>query len=93
MAAPLCLLLLAYCVTPTPAPSNSTDCLPADYGARCDGASDDTAGVTSIHAAHNALSLVLRKPDAMKFIKYVSAAAPGSRWDVAAEYACAPEEG
>ena len=52
--------------------------------------SDDSAGVMSIHAANNALSLVMRKPDAMKFVKYVSAAAPGSRWDVAAEYSCAP---
>ena len=52
-------------------------------------AADDTAGVTSIHAQPNALSLVLRKPEAMKFIKYVSAGAPGSRWDVAAEYATA----
>ena len=31
-------------------------------------------------------TLVLRRPDTMKFVKYVSAAAPGSRWDVAAEY-------
>ena len=49
-------------------------------------AADDTAGVTSIHPQPNALSLVLRKPEAMKFIKYVSAAAPGSRWDVSAEF-------
>ena len=49
-------------------------------------AGEDTAGVTSIHATQNALSLVLRRPDTMKFVKYVSAAAPGSRWDVAAEY-------
>jgi len=34
----------------------------------------------------NALSLTLRPPGTMKFVKYVSAAAPGSRWDVAAEY-------
>jgi hypothetical protein len=52
-------------------------------------AADDTAGVTSIHAAPNALSLVVRQPETMKFIKYVSCAAPGSRWDVAAEYATA----
>ena len=52
-------------------------------------AADDTAGVTSIHAQSNALSLVLRRPGTMKFVKYVSASAPGSRWDVAAEYTCA----
>ena len=49
-------------------------------------ADDASAGVMSIHAACNALSLVAREPASMKFIKYVSAAAPGSRWDVAAEY-------
>ena len=50
---------------------------------RADDASD---GVTSIHAISNALNLTLRPPGTMKFIKYVSAAAPGSRWDCAAEY-------
>ena len=52
-------------------------------------ADEASAGVTSIHAQCNALSLVVRAPETMTFIKYVSAAAPGSRWDVAAEYACA----
>ena len=51
-------------------------------------ADDASAGVTSIHAQANALSIVARGTDTMKFIKFVSAAAPGSRWDVAAEYAC-----
>ena len=51
-------------------------------------ADDASAGVTSIHAQANALSIVARDTDAMKFIKFVSAAAPGSRWDVAAEYTC-----
>ena len=50
-------------------------------------ADESTAGVTSIHASFNALSLVMRAPETMKFIKYVSCEAPGSRWDVAAEYA------
>ncbi len=49
-------------------------------------ADDASEGVTSIHAMSNALSLTLRPPGTMKFVKYVSAAAPGSRWDVAAEY-------
>jgi len=53
-------------------------------------ADESSVGVTSIHAQSNALSLVVRPPDSMKFIKYVSAAAPSSRWDVAAEYTCAP---
>lgn len=42
--------------------------------------------VLSVFAASNALSLVLRRPDAMRFVKYVSASAPSSRWDVVAEY-------
>ena len=29
----------------------------------------------------------MRDLEVMKFVKYVSAAAPGSRWDVTAEYA------
>jgi hypothetical protein len=28
----------------------------------------------------------------MRFVKYVSSAAPGSRWDIAAEYALVAEE-
>lgn len=48
-------------------------------------ADEDTDGVTSIHALPNSLSLSFRPPDTMKFIKYVSASAPGSRWDVAVE--------
>ena len=43
-------------------------------------------GVTSIHAMYNSLNLCFRAGEAMKFVKFVSAAAPGSRWDVAAEY-------
>ncbi|KAJ1935826.1 putative component of NuA3 histone acetyltransferase complex, partial [Linderina pennispora] len=37
-------------------------------------------------AAWNTLNLVMREPSVVKFIKYVSAASPGSRWDVAFEY-------
>ena len=56
-------------------------------------ADEGSEGVTSIHAQANALSLVRRGTDTMKFIKYVSAMAPGSRWDIAAEYACSSAEG
>ncbi|KAL3907287.1 MAG: hypothetical protein SGPRY_010225 [Prymnesium sp.] len=47
------------------------------------------SGVTSIHAMNNSLALCLRAPGTMKFVKYVSASAPGSRWDVASEYSVA----
>ena len=51
-------------------------------------ADDASEGVTSLHALSNALTIALRPAaDGMKFVKYVSAAAPSSRWDVAAEYA------
>jgi len=35
----------------------------------------------------NVLSLVMRDQKVMRFIKYVSASAPGSRWDISSEYA------
>ena len=47
---------------------------------------DDSPGVTTIQPVSNALVLVLRDAQTMRFVKYVSADAPGSRWDVAAEY-------
>ena len=40
----------------------------------------------SIPPASNTLSLVLRDGGIMQFVKYVSAAAPGSRWDVASVF-------
>jgi len=39
-----------------------------------------------VPAAANSLNLLLRDAGLMRFVKYVSAAAPGSRWDVAMEY-------
>ena len=43
-------------------------------------------GVLNVPAAANCLSLLLRDEGLMRFVKYVSAAAPGSRWDLAMEY-------
>jgi hypothetical protein len=40
----------------------------------------------SIPPANNTLSLVMRDGGIMQFVKYVSAFAPGSRWDLAAVY-------
>ena len=42
--------------------------------------------LVSVHAVSNTLSLVLRDDGVMKFIKYISAGAPSSRWDVSAEF-------
>ena len=40
--------------------------------------------------SHNSLSLVMRDSGVLRFVKYVSAAAPGSRFDVSAEYGLDP---
>lgn len=40
----------------------------------------------SSSAAFNTLHLLLRDPSLMKFVKFVSHDAPGSRFDVAAEF-------
>ncbi|KAG2489088.1 hypothetical protein HYH03_012314 [Edaphochlamys debaryana] len=46
----------------------------------------EESGVLNVNAAANTLNLVLRDEGLMRFVKYVSFAAPGSRWDVAMEY-------
>ena len=47
-------------------------------------AQDDDSGVLNVSASFNALSIVLRDEGLMRFVKYVSSTAPGSRWDVSA---------
>lgn len=47
---------------------------------------EDGGGLLSISPSFNTLNLVLRDEGLMRFIKYVSASAPGSRWDIAAEF-------
>ncbi|KAI8074419.1 Oxoglutarate and iron-dependent oxygenase degradation C-term-domain-containing protein [Gongronella butleri] len=49
-------------------------------------AADEEGALLTTPAGHNELSIVLRDEGVMRFIKYVSARAPGSRWDVAFEY-------
>jgi hypothetical protein len=49
-------------------------------------AADADAGVINAPAAANCLNLTLRDDGLMRFVKYVSAGAPGSRWDIAVEY-------
>ncbi|ORX99789.1 hypothetical protein K493DRAFT_279369 [Basidiobolus meristosporus CBS 931.73] len=53
---------------------------------------EDDGALLTISAGSNVLSLVLRDEEVMKFTKYVSSLAPGSRWDVAFEYELTPEE-
>lgn len=50
---------------------------------------DAEKALLSVSARHNSLSLVLRDEGLMKFIKYTSANAPGSRYDISLEYVTA----
>jgi hypothetical protein len=40
----------------------------------------------TVQPSFNCLLLVLRDEGVLRFVKYVSAAAPGSRWDVCGEF-------
>ncbi|GAA5806925.1 hypothetical protein MFLAVUS_000274 [Mucor flavus] len=52
---------------------------------------DDDGALLTMAAGANELSIVLKDEGVMRFVKYVSARAPGARWDVAFEYDL-PEE-
>ncbi len=54
-------------------------------------AQDDETGVLNVSPAANTLNLVLRDEGLMKFVKYLSAAAPSSRFDIAAVYKPEPD--
>jgi hypothetical protein len=48
---------------------------------------DEGGNLISVSAAFNALSLVLRDDaEVLSFVKYVSSAAPGSRYDLSSEF-------
>lgn len=47
---------------------------------------DDEDTLLTVQAGFNQLLIVLRDEGVMRFVKYVSASAPGSRWDVSGEY-------
>jgi prolyl 3-hydroxylase /prolyl 3,4-dihydroxylase len=47
---------------------------------------DDESTLLTVHAGFNKLLIVLRDEGVLHFVKYVSASASGSRWDVCAEY-------
>ncbi|KAJ2479144.1 putative component of NuA3 histone acetyltransferase complex [Coemansia sp. RSA 2131] len=49
-------------------------------------AAGDDGILLTTPASWNSLSLVMREPNVVRFVKYVSASAPGSRWDVSFEY-------
>lgn len=49
-------------------------------------ADEDDGTLLTVQPGFNRLLLVLRDEGVMRFVKYVSAAAEGSRWDVCAEF-------
>lgn len=55
-------------------------------------AADEDGALLTTSAGCNELLLVLRDEGVMRFTKYVSARAPGSRWDLAFEYDLPEEE-
>jgi hypothetical protein len=58
-------------------------------GEMVDGVNDDEeeeSTLLTVQPGFNRLLLVLRDEKVMRFVKYISAAAEGSRWDVCGEY-------
>jgi Rps23 Pro-64 3,4-dihydroxylase Tpa1-like proline 4-hydroxylase len=55
-------------------------------------ASDDTDTLLATQPGWNVLTIVLRDQGVMRFVKYVSALASGSRWDVSCEFLLDMEE-
>lgn len=51
-----------------------------------EGGSEDGGTLLSVQADFNRLLIVLRDEGVLRFVKYISAAAPGSRWDICGEY-------
>jgi prolyl 3-hydroxylase /prolyl 3,4-dihydroxylase len=47
---------------------------------------EDDTELLSVQAGFNRLNIVLRDTEVMKFVKYVSYRAPGSRWDISMEH-------
>ncbi|TCD70803.1 hypothetical protein EIP91_001493 [Steccherinum ochraceum] len=53
---------------------------------------EDDGTLLTVQPGFNRLLLVLRDQGVMRFVKYVSAAADGSRWDICGEYECGAVE-
>lgn len=60
---------------------------PEDENMSEDGEDEDEDGtLLTVQPGFNRLLIALRDEGVMKFVKYVSAAAPGSRWDIFGEW-------
>ena len=59
---------------------------PADTSMDVEEEEEEDSTLLTVQPGFNRLLLVLRDERVMRFVKYVSAAAEGSRWDVCGEY-------
>lgn len=68
-------------------PTNGTDAEEEDvHSEPASDEDEEDSTLLTVQPGFNRLLLVLRDERVMRFVKYVSAAADGSRWDVCAEY-------
>jgi Rps23 Pro-64 3,4-dihydroxylase Tpa1-like proline 4-hydroxylase len=72
-------------------PRKKTKADPAVYKASAGDEEDDGVLFTN-PASWNTLSIVLRDKGLLRFVKYVSASAKGSRWDVLGNFTVVPED-
>lgn len=66
--------------------ANSSDAMDEDDDDDDDDSDSDSGTLLTVQPGFNRLLLVLRDEGVMRFVKYVSAAAESSRWDVCGEY-------
>jgi len=57
-----------------------------DFDTDSEAGDDDEGPLLTMPVGWNKMLLVLRDPGVMRFVKYLSAGAPGSRWDVGGEW-------
>ncbi|KAF8514846.1 nuclear protein [Hysterangium stoloniferum] len=66
-------------------PNHAADAINGD-GTDGDSEDEDDSTLLTVQPGFNRLLVVLRDPDVLHFVKYVSAMAPGSRWDICGEW-------
>lgn len=72
--------------TGTPAVEGEAEGEKAEGAAEEEEDEEDDGPLLALRPGWNSLHLVLRDPGVLKFVKYLSATAPGSRWDVGGEW-------
>lgn len=76
----------------TKKPSSEVTADGGDSYGKSSQADDDDSVLLTTQAEWNVLSLVVRDEGILKFVKYVSGNAPGSRWDISAEWRVEKDE-